>query len=262
MNSFRKYGSPPFKAAVVHGGPGAPGEMAPVARALSAEHGVLEPLQSADSVEGQVEELRRLLEEEGDLPLALIGWSWGAWLTLILAAEHTEMVEKLILVGCGPLDDRDAGSVMKTRMARLGEEDRIKVAHLMNVLRDARGCDRNEAMARLGGLISRADSYDPMPHPNEVIQYQGDVFKKVWEQGASLRSSGRLMELAESIECPVVAVHGDYDPHPASGVLEPLSEVLGDFRFVQLEKCGHEPWHEREARQQFYDVLAEELKQV
>ena len=51
MKNPRKYGSAPFNVAVVHGGPGAPGEMAPVARELSSFRGVLEPLQTATTVE-------------------------------------------------------------------------------------------------------------------------------------------------------------------------------------------------------------------
>jgi hypothetical protein len=44
MKNLRKYGTSPFKLAVFHGGPGAPGEMAPVARELSSLGGILEPL--------------------------------------------------------------------------------------------------------------------------------------------------------------------------------------------------------------------------
>ena len=47
MKNPRLYGSAPFNIAVIHGGPGAPGEMAPVARELSSLRGVLEPLQTA-----------------------------------------------------------------------------------------------------------------------------------------------------------------------------------------------------------------------
>ena len=42
--------------------------MAPVARELSSNWGVLEPLQTADSLEGQVQELRIILEKNADLP--------------------------------------------------------------------------------------------------------------------------------------------------------------------------------------------------
>jgi len=46
----RVYGNKPYHVAVIHGGPGAPGEMAPVARELSLSTGVLEPLQTTETV--------------------------------------------------------------------------------------------------------------------------------------------------------------------------------------------------------------------
>jgi len=63
MKNLRKYGNSPFSIAVIHGGPGAPGEMAPVARELSSGWGILEPLQTAASLEGQVEELYDVLQK-------------------------------------------------------------------------------------------------------------------------------------------------------------------------------------------------------
>jgi len=65
--------------------------------------------------------------------------------------------------------------------------------------------------------------------------------------------------MAKAIRCPVVAIHGDWDPHPAEGVNDPLTKVLPDFRFVLLEKCGHRPWIERNAAETFYKVLVEEI---
>lgn len=75
-----------------------------------------------------------------------------------------------------------------------------------------------------------------------------------------MRRSGTLLELAQRIQCPVVAIHGDYDPHPAEGVRKPLLSVLKDFRFVLLKQCGHKPWIERRATEAFYQVLEEELQ--
>jgi translation elongation factor EF-4 len=58
MINIRKYGSAPYRVAVVHGGPGAPGSVAAVARELAKGCGILEPLQTATTVAGQVDELR------------------------------------------------------------------------------------------------------------------------------------------------------------------------------------------------------------
>ncbi len=74
-----------------------------------------------------------------------------------------------------------------------------------------------------------------------------------------LRQTGKLLDIVAKIRCPVVAIHGDYDPHPAEGVRGPLSSILKDFRLILLEKCGHKPWIEREAKETFYEILNKEL---
>jgi pimeloyl-ACP methyl ester carboxylesterase len=91
------------------------------------------------------------------------------------------------------------------------------------------------------------------------MECQYDVHRKVWGEARRLRSGGGLLALGRKIGCPVVAIHGDYDPHPAEGVKVPLSGVLADFRFILLEKCGHRPWLERAARDRFYGILREEV---
>ncbi|MCQ1534770.1 alpha/beta hydrolase [Methanosarcina sp. KYL-1] len=268
MKHLRKYGSPPFDIAVIHGGPGAPGEMAPVARELSSidscvsssyARGVLEPLQTETTLEGQVRELKTVLEEHGILPVTLIGFSWGAMLSYIFTARRPEFVKKLILVGSGPYEEKYAANIMQTRISRLSKAEKEEVFSLMEILDGLSPEKKNASLARFGELISRADSYDPLPHPDEVLECRYDIHKGVWEEASELRSSGKLLEPGTKISCPVVAIHGDYDPHPFEGVREPLSRVLKDFRFILLEKCGHRPWVERQAKERFYDVLKGEI---
>ena len=77
---LRLYGKEPFIIAVVHGGPGARGSVAPVAKEMSQYFGVLEPLQTKTTVDGQVDELFNELSVYASFPITLIGHSWGAWL--------------------------------------------------------------------------------------------------------------------------------------------------------------------------------------
>ncbi len=97
MKPVRKWGPGPYPVAVIHGGPGAPGEMAHVARELSGIKGVLEPFQTEKSLEGQIQELRLALSEHCQVPVTLIGFSWGAFLSWMVAARYPELVRKLIL---------------------------------------------------------------------------------------------------------------------------------------------------------------------
>ena len=126
---------------------------------------------------------------------------------------------------------------------------------LIKTLNDPAIGDKKPPMARLGKLISKADSNDPLPHKSEILECQYDIYQNVWEQARKLRSSGNLLEFGGKIQCPVIAIHGDYDPHPSEGIYEPLSRIVKDFRFILLEKCGHYPWIERSARDKFYNIL-------
>lgn len=260
MRNFRRYGTAPFTLAVIHGGPGAPGQVAPVARELARERGVLEPLQSATSLEGQVDELRAVLEANADLPVSLVGHSWGAMLGFIFSARHPDFVNKLILVGSAPFEEHYASGIGERRLSRLSEDEREEVRLLSAVLDDPTNRDASTALARLGLLFTKADAYDPVTLDTELLEVQGELYQRVWQEARELRANGDLLKLGRGIRCPVVAIHGDYDSHPPEGVRGPLSTVLEDFRFMLLEHCGHVPWIERRARDEFFGVLRDELR--
>lgn len=259
MQNPRTYGLPPYTVAVVHGGPGAPGEMAPVARELSTSIAVMEPLQTASSLEGQVEELKTIVERHGCLPVTLIGWSWGALLSYIVAARYPMHVKKLILLASAPFQEKYARDIMKTRIGRLAEKEREELQGIMKALSSPETGARLSCFARFGELSSKADSYDSIALDKEVIEYQPEINESVWSDAAALRRSGELLEMGRNISCPVTAIHGDYDPHPWQGVNEPLSTVIKSFHFILLEKCGHTLWAEKHGRDRFYQILRQEI---
>lgn len=254
------YGKKPYCAAVIHGGPGAAGGMAPVARELSGFTGVLEPIQTARSIDGQVRELHALLDKLATEPLSLIGWSWGAWLGYLLAAAYPSNIKKLILVGCGPFEEQYAATIMETRLRRLTEEERSEVESIMKKLDDPRLKNGDELLSRFGGLLSRTDSYEPLAFDNESVDVDFEIYQRVWNEAREMRRNGELLRRGRLIRCPVVAIHGDYDPHPHEGVAFPLSSVLADFRCVLLERCGHTPWIEKSAKDRFFEILRDELR--
>jgi pimeloyl-ACP methyl ester carboxylesterase len=170
------------------------------------------------------------------------------------------MVGKLILIGSPPFEEQYAASITKFRLNRLTSQQRVEARTLMDDLEKPSIMDKNTIMARLGSLLASTDSFDPMPSEEAVLPRQYDVFKNVWSEASELRRDMRLLAMARSIVCPVVAIHGDWDPHPAEGVKVPLSRELKNFRFVLLEKCGHRPWIERNVSEKFFEVLAEEIQ--
>ena len=243
---------------VVHGGPGAPGEMAYVAKRLSGKFGVIEPFQTLRTVEGQIEELHSAIIETCELPAVVIGHSWGAWLSFMLAAEFPNDVGKLILVSAGPFEGNP--DVTKTRLNRLTEAERNEALSIMGILNTSPNENvYADTFRRFGELMSKADTLNPIEIKEDSLDLQPEIYLSIWPQAEKLRRDGTLLKVGEKIRCPVVAIHGDYDPHPAEGVKNPLQRTLKDFKFVLLRDCGHYPWKERKAKEKFFEDLNREL---
>jgi pimeloyl-ACP methyl ester carboxylesterase len=259
----RKYGNPPYSVILVHGGPGAPGEMASVAKELSINFGVLEPLQTKSSVNGQVEELKQQIIKNANVPVVLIGWSWGAWLSFIVTAENPNLVKKLILISSGPFKSEYAKEIMPRRLSRLSPQDKLRTEELLKIVQDNKKTKDNELLEEFGALMSKADSYNTLSADNkdDEVKVDMDIYNKVWAEADDLRKNGELLGYGKKIKCPVTIIHGEFDPHPYEGVRKPLSEVLINSKFILLEKCGHHPWFEKEARDKFYELLRAELIQ-
>lgn len=260
--NIRLYGDPPYRVAVIHGGPGAPGSVAAVARALSRGLGVMEPLQTECTLEGQVQELRETLLRHGLTPVTLIGHSWGAWLAFMVSSRYPDLVRKLILVSSAPFREEFVGQLHQKRLSRLEPDEQVEFQELLTRLATVNAGDKSACLERLGALVAKSDNFDVGTIPTDIadaVAVDGDQYQRVWTEAAQLRRSGALLEMARSISCPVVSVHGDSDPHPALGVKQPLERVLPSFRFVLLDRCGHSPWKERYASERFYAILREEL---
>lgn len=178
-------------------------------------------------------------------------FSWGAILSFIFTAENPAFIKRLILVGSGVFEEKYAGDIARIRLSRLSPEEQREMKTCLVRLNDPLEARKDILFARVGEYLAKSDSFDPLPVPEEVIAYQYDIFASVWSEAESLRKRGDLLAMGGRICCPVVAIHGDFDPHPADGVKLPLSRVLCDFRFILLERCGHRPWIERVARERF-----------
>ncbi|MCH9633030.1 MAG: hypothetical protein S4CHLAM6_13810 [Chlamydiae bacterium] len=261
IDNGREYGPPPYQAILLHGGPGAYGEMQPVAQHLSDEFSLLEPRQTKTSINGLVEELKDLIQDKTTPPVTLVGWSWGAWLGFIFAAKHPTLVKKLVLVSSGPFEDSYAEQIMQTRMSRLSEMERKGLNLFFKQLQNSSDESPIFTYQDVEQIFSKSDQYDPFLNTSDNIEVTSNLhFQKISEEAFQLRKEGLLLKLSSDIQCPVTVIHGDYDPHPFEGVKKPLQERLQDVSFILLENCGHKPWHEKQARDIFFTALREELR--
>jgi len=108
-------------------------------------------------------------------------------------------------------------------------------------------------------LMRKADAFQPESITYRNASFEFRIYESVWTEAERMRSGGELLWHAGRVSCPVLAIHGDYDPHPFDGVKLPLEKAIKDFRFMLLEKCGHEPWNEIPAKNAFFDILEMEI---
>ncbi len=259
LNNVRLHGQAPFTLVAVHGGPGGVGEARPFAEELSKEFGVVEPYLLSESLEGQIDDLRTAIGRYADAPVTLIGHSYGAMLCYMFAARFPELVEKLIMISSGLLEKNGVARINKLRMSRLSDAGKKELRKARDEYQSAIGKAKNLAFANLFTLVQQADAYDPLPHPNDLEVVRPALYESVWKDVLSLRDSGELAAYGRGIKCPVLVIHGAYDPRSASAIQHSLDKHVKDFRFILLQKCGHYPWYEKQARATFYAEIVKNL---
>ncbi len=248
---IRQYGTTLFRAAVIHGGPGGIGSAGGLAEGLAVHCGVLEPFQSKYSIAELIAELQEQLASYP--PLVLIGHSWGAWLAALYAAEHPTQVKHLVLVGCPALKASYVPLLGKRRLERLSKDDRERCRFLTEEL--TRNNDP-DLLRELGELCGKADNCEPISGLVEPpTDFDAEMYAKIWAEADEMRRNGTLWKRMSTLLPPVTVIHGDSDPHPAEGVIAPLKAINIPFDIHLLPKCGHTPWREVRAREDFFSLL-------
>ena len=231
MMNYREYGNSRNGhryVIVVHGGPGAPGSAAGLARPLGGAFSVYEPFQRRRddrplTVATHVADLQQFIEQHcGGVRPAVVGHSWGAMLALAHAAEHPQAVAGIALVGCGTFDTK-----ARARFEQLREE--------------------------------RSYSYDPV-EPRKLDQpFDETGHRESWADMLRCQAEGLYPAAFAAITAPTIMLHGECDPHPGQMIRDSLLPMLPRMEYREFACCGHEPWTEKQARDAFFAVLLDWL---
>jgi pimeloyl-ACP methyl ester carboxylesterase len=253
----RSYGSVGPAVVVLHGGPGAQGSAAGLARALASRFRVLEPLQrrSGDvplTVAQHVADLSAIVPASA----LIVGHSWGAMLGLSFAAVHPDRVAALALVGCGTYDLQSRALYEARVEALLGPAGRSSASRLWALIGPERDPSRRDAaLAEVGRLYARIQVVDPI-EDEEPIEIDGAGNAETWADAIRLQREGIEPERFAAITAPVLMLHGTADPHPGPETCDRLRRFVPQLEYMELEGCGHEPWRERAGRAPFIATLA------
>ena len=252
----RNYGDSGWPVVLLHGGPGTPGYMAPVARELSDSFRVFEPLQRTSddgplSMQRHVDDLGDVIASCcPDISPVLIGHSWGAMLALAYSACFPDTVHGIVLVGCGTFDAASRVALQTTL------KQRTTAGLNQKLRRVTRGVtDPDVRLCVLARLLEPLYTYDPLPAEDETEDYDSRGQEQTWNDMLRLQGEGVYPQAFGAIQSPVLMLHGSWDPHPGRMTFHTLSAYMPQLRYVELRDCGHYPWRERLAGAEFYSRL-------
>ena len=244
----------------LHGGPGACGSALRLARGLSNDFRVLEPWQrtSGDvplSVAVHVEDLYRLICSRcpAERPV-LVGESWGAMLALAYAAEYSETINGIVLVGCGTFDQASREVIGKTRRERILDYIAMHPEHKADL-----ELDYGQQIMKWHGMT---DGYEPVTYEealSEPFDMQGHT--ETWEDMMRCQEENIYPHAFGSVKIPALMLHGMDDPHPGEMIRDNLRQFIPHLEYYELERCGHDPVVERYARSEFFVVLKDWLRE-
>ncbi|ACC98330.1 putative hydrolase or acyltransferase [Elusimicrobium minutum Pei191] len=242
---IRYYGKKPYKAVVVHGGPGALGSLGAFAGKLSSYFGVAEPIQTKYSINELIEELHGHITCLKEKEITLLGHSWGALLCVLYAAKYSQKLRRVILVSSASFEERFSSLAEKTRRARLTDKEYQTSQEIL-----ARG-----DAEKINKFFDKTDNYDAFEEESALIKFDLKMLNEIWNEASGLRNQNKFISSLKKIKCPITVIHGEYDPHPYLGVVKPLEENGVKFDKYILPKCGHYPYRERFACDVFYQIL-------
>ena len=187
------------------------------------------------SIESQATVVAGLLGRLGCERSILIGSSYGAAVAAIVALNHPEVVDKLVLVGA--VSNNDTRRYLIMRM--------VRTPLVGDVVSPLLAGSRRLLRARMKRIYDR--------HRQMLDEFRVDA------RFLSLRAAGthraiirtvrhwdadRIRREAHLIEQPTLLVWGDSDPDVPLRDGEKLQQLISNSRLIVFRDCGHHPQEE------------------
>jgi pimeloyl-ACP methyl ester carboxylesterase len=99
------------------------------------------------------------------------------------------------------------------------------------------------------------DRVDPWPDKEEFEPLDVRAHQETWDDMMRLEADGTYPGAFTRITSDVLMLHGNYDPHPGPMIYESLRPFIRRLEYRELDRCGHSPWLERFARDEFLSIL-------
>ncbi len=245
---------------LVHGLGGSVENWLRVAHALTRDHHVYAvdlpgfgrspPAGRPPTLDGYVSVLAALLRQHIREPAVLVGNSMGGLVSLLVAAQHPELVRGLVLVNPalptypGAPIDRLIGTIFTIyAIPGVGE------LYFRNVARRASADASIRYFFKICGLDPKAMPDDVLDAHRAVHRYRRDL---PWTDATFLGAARSILQLLilkrsrfeEHLRCvraPTLLIHGTLDRLVNVGNARAVAKRREDFTYAELPSIGHTP---------------------
>ena len=168
--------------------------------------------------------------------VTLIGWSYGGLVAQIATFQYPGLVEKLILLGTGPIGKREVPLDQAFLDAALKPVNDFN-DEVVLFFEPASQSSRDAAKASHDRIVQRLDV---SKIPSEMA-----VFDRYFKGGAAAAEDKQgFREKLKSSEIPILVISGDHDISFAVENWYPLTRQLPTTQLIVLPQCGHAPQHQ------------------
>lgn len=270
---IEEYGIGSKTIILVHGGPSLFGYMKSLGKQLAPSYKVIDYAQKGTyespgssnelSLDSHIDDLAKIIKDNSSKgKVVLLGHSWGASLSLLTVAQHPDLVEKVIVIGTAPLEEKTADVFSENLNRKFPKSVKVKLEKLDRKLELAKtDQDKNKLMQDRLKLIGAYYHLNPKTEelmPSSKWNYVtflssiDSLWKKI--------DAGEIPALLKKVKISVIAFHGDSDPIPHQETFQFLKRNIGNLKTIKVEHAGHFPWLEETSKEKFLKDLCFEIK--
>lgn len=207
------------------------------------------PLDSTTiNLKQSVEDISSLLKKLKLERVTIVGHSWGAMLAVNFAIAHPSQINKLVLIGSGPLAFSDFMIQEANIRARATREEMQNIERLQDSMSQAKSPSEAAAYRRqFGKQFLRLISYDAMRIDaifEEVSKSRNNPAMQMLMIQDLRKMNYNVKSKIGSLSFPTLVICGRQDPVGLFPSIY-LKELNNRFNLVWVEKSGHFIWLEQ-----------------
>jgi pimeloyl-ACP methyl ester carboxylesterase len=254
-------------AIFLHGGPGVYGYIEELCHLVSGAGNIFYYNQRGSKqgvgiikIENHIADLDQIVSQLGsETKPIIVGHSWGAMLGILFAGRYSDRIEKLILIGSGPLNSKQEKEFFENLDERFGDEKEY-YDKLWRIVEEESDSQKKQTLANdYIDKITQFYLYDKSCAVElKDMFYDFEALNETMVDMDNLKRTGEYVKMLSNISVPITCMHGDSDPVSPKSLFQLIKKYHPSAETYEFKNCGHYPWLEN-CRGEFLAVLKNQI---